>query len=450
MNKILTISLFILLALSGETKSQWVPVIGFPPPGGGITDMVVAPDGNIIVTRGSFNYPNGQLGGISWSSNGGFTWTNALNVYTARTLELGSAGGGLSTVYASAWNYPSNEGLYRSISGGMSWTGPLFSVGANDNIFAIEYTGNNTLFIGTRNGVLKSTSGGTNFVPVNNGIPANSWVYDLDALDTTGGYIIGAATTNGVFLTSNLGGTWALKPGNPLADTINAIEIFPYGDSTALLIAGSRQGNVYRAPLNQNLSIVQSFYNSILEKLREDTVTGSIYLGARQKDPGQPGGGIFLSTNTALSFSLYSEGLPQNPPVSSLAMKRVNNDAISTQLYAGLYNNTMNGCQLFTRNVPIGITQISNQVPQGFSLSQNYPNPFNPTTNIEFAIPKSSFVKLAVYDMLGREVEILANKELTAGTYKADWDASNYPSGVYFYKIITPGFTETKKMILVK
>jgi hypothetical protein len=445
MNKIIIFSFLVQFFLAEETKTQWVLLQGIPP-GGGITDMVVTPDGNLVVTRGSFNYPNGQNGGISWSSNGGFSWSNPVNYYVGRTLELGGGGGGLSIVYASAWNYPSNEGLYRSISGGMSWTGPLYSVGANDNIFSISYAGSNGLFIGTRNGVLKSTNGGFNFSPVNNGMPANSWVYDLDYAVN----ILGAATTNGIYLTSDFGSSWVLKSGILFSDTANAIEILPSLDSTAIIIAGSRQGNVYRAPLNQDLSIVQSFYNSILEKLRNDTATGSIYLGARPKDPGQPGGGVFQSTNIALTFTPFINGLPQNPAVSSLAMKRINNDAISTQLYAGLYNNTMNGCQVYTRNVPIGITPISNEVPAGFSLSQNYPNPFNPATNIEFAIPKSAFVKLTVYDMLGREVEILANKELKAGTYKADWDASAHPSGVYFYKLAADNFIETKKMILVK
>lgn len=98
----------------------------------------------------------------------------------------------------------------------------------------------------------------------------------------------------------------------------------------------------------------------------------------------------------------------------------------------------------------IGISTISSEIPDNFSLSQNYPNPFNPTTNIKFAIPKSGFVKLTVFDMLGREVETLVNENLNAGTYNADWNASKFSSGVYFYMIETEGFTETKKMILTK
>jgi photosystem II stability/assembly factor-like uncharacterized protein len=98
----------------------------------------------------------------------------------------------------------------------------------------------------------------------------------------------------------------------------------------------------------------------------------------------------------------------------------------------------------------VGINPLSFEVPGYFSLSQNYPNPFNPTTNIKFAIPKAAFVKLTVFDMLGREVETLVNENLNAGTYNADWNASKFSSGVYFYKIQTGSFSEIKRMILVK
>jgi hypothetical protein len=104
-----------------------------------------------------------------------------------------------------------------------------------------------------------------------------------------------------------------------------------------------------------------------------------------------------------------------------------------------------------------GLSNPSTEIPEEYSLEQNYPNPFNPTTNIEFSIPKSGHVNLTIYDVMGREVETLVNYELKAGTYKADWSASKYPSGVYFYRIaihsdkLSSGeFVQTKKMILIK
>jgi photosystem II stability/assembly factor-like uncharacterized protein len=109
-----------------------------------------------------------------------------------------------------------------------------------------------------------------------------------------------------------------------------------------------------------------------------------------------------------------------------------------------------------------GVKKISTLTPGGYSLSQNYPNPFNPVTKIKFSLPLPRFtseqpskggviaVKLVVYDVLGREITTIVNEQLQPGTYEAEWNASNYPSGVYFYKLITAGFTETRKMVLVK
>ena len=96
------------------------------------------------------------------------------------------------------------------------------------------------------------------------------------------------------------------------------------------------------------------------------------------------------------------------------------------------------------------ISLISNSVPENFSLSQNYPNPFNPSTKIKFAVPNSSFVKLAVYDMLGREVSSLVNGQLQPGTYEFEFDASGITSGTYFYRLSSESFSDIKKMIIIK
>ena len=81
---------------------------------------------------------------------------------------------------------------------------------------------------------------------------------------------------------------------------------------------------------------------------------------------------------------------------------------------------------------------------------QNFLNPFNPTTNISFSIPQRSNVKLVVYDVLGKEVKILANSVYETGKYEITFDASNLPSGVYFYNLTTAQGTISKKMLLVK
>jgi len=95
------------------------------------------------------------------------------------------------------------------------------------------------------------------------------------------------------------------------------------------------------------------------------------------------------------------------------------------------------------------ITYIS-EIPKEFKLYNSYPNPFNPSTKIKFDIPKSSYVNLIIYDILGKEVFVLVNEKLNTGIYHVDWDGSNYPSGVYFYKLITDDYVSVKKMILLK
>lgn len=101
-------------------------------------------------------------------------------------------------------------------------------------------------------------------------------------------------------------------------------------------------------------------------------------------------------------------------------------------------------------NPTIGIQQIGNEIPLRFNLYQNYPNPFNPSAVIKFDISKSADVKLVIYDIMGREVATLVNEQLKAGTYKAEWNASSFASGAYFYRIAAGDYSQTKKMILVK
>ncbi len=93
---------------------------------------------------------------------------------------------------------------------------------------------------------------------------------------------------------------------------------------------------------------------------------------------------------------------------------------------------------------------FENKIPTHFQISQNYPNPFNPTTKIKFEIPKSSFVTLKVYDILGREVAKLVNQGKSAGSYEINFDASELTSGIYFYRIQAGNFAQTRKMMLLK
>jgi aminopeptidase N len=136
---------------------------------------------------------------------------------------------------------------------------------------------------------------------------------------------------------------------------------------------------------------------------------------------------------------------------------RVMND-VNNQMYSFYFNrqpttvvfDPNNDIVLKTASLSVGINNESIVTPTKFAVYQNYPNPFNPMTSIKFDIPKNTFVTLKVFDVLGKEVAILINEVRNAGSYNVDWNASVYPSGVYFYKLESKDFTETKRMLLIK
>ena len=91
------------------------------------------------------------------------------------------------------------------------------------------------------------------------------------------------------------------------------------------------------------------------------------------------------------------------------------------------------------------------KMPYSYNLYQNYPNPFNPNTTLSYSLPKESIVKLSVYDVMGREIAIVVDNETkSAGVHTVPFNAERLSSGVYFYKLQTNGYTETKRMLLLK
>lgn len=105
---------------------------------------------------------------------------------------------------------------------------------------------------------------------------------------------------------------------------------------------------------------------------------------------------------------------------------------------------------VITYNIVTGISQSNISIPSKYEVCQNFPNPFNPLTKIKFDIPKSTYIRLTVFDEMGREVNSLVNENLNAGSYEVEWDGINNNSGIYFYRMQTDNYTETKKMILIK
>jgi len=151
-----------------------------------------------------------------------------------------------------------------------------------------------------------------------------------------------------------------------------------------------------------------------------------------------------FSNRTLVSRANLSTGV-LSPCVTGYMFNAVSSGAGVVYAGYGPANIWFNGSSLVTETTP-----ISSNVPEKYSLSQNYPNPFNPVTKIYFALPKNGFVSMKVFDMLGREVDNLINEFKTAGSYSVNFNGNNLTSGIYFYKYEVNGFTETKKMMLIK
>jgi hypothetical protein len=432
----------------------WVQTTSTPV-GGGVTDLLVRENGDILATVGSFNWPS-VAGGVRKSVDDGQSWQNVASAFNGRTIEEAFDG----NLYASIWFYPQNEGLYRSTDGGGTWGSPIYSVPSGNNIFSIAVkpgSPNYSIFAGTRNGVMRSTDSGASFQSANNGIPSNSWVRDLE-IDSSG--IVAAATTNGLFISTNNGDLWEPASGIPAADTTVTL-LFDYPLSTQdgndpRLYTGSENGDIYQSFRDSKYLLatlltifgdgeVASIFAAYLGAVGKKINAVAVYPG------GGDVGGVYVTNDTRAGFVKENDGLPTNPKVSALSGKVVQTrSGEGAELYAGLYENSSSGAKIFKRTFVVDVEEVDNEIPSDYILGQNYPNPFNPTTTIQFSIPKQSFVKLEVFNALGEKVTILVSEELNAGNYNYEWNATNLPSGIYFYRLSTIEFVQTKKLVLLK
>ncbi len=147
---------------------------------------------------------------------------------------------------------------------------------------------------------------------------------------------------------------------------------------------------------------------------------------------------VFNDTN----WIIYN---PQNSPLPGISVGDFCLDSLKNIWIA-----VSGGLVIFNPNGIIGVNNQIINTPLSFKLYQNYPNPFNPTTNIKYQIVKSSHVKLGIFDILGRKVSVLVNQRQNAGNYTVSFNGENLPSGIYFFRLETENYTETRKMVLMK
>ena len=259
------------------------------------------------------------------------------------------------------------------------------------NLFVnILIVSNSNLFAGTSGGgVFLSTNNGTSWTGKSTGIPAGFGY--IDAMTSIGANIFAVAYNKGVYLSTNNGTKWTAASTGLPQDGVAFYGIKALVSSGNNLFAGTN------------------------------------------------GGGVYLTTNNGTSWTNVNQGLT---PV------RINALVIKDGYLFAVADSSVWRRPL--SEMITGINDKSNDLPIKFSLEQNYPNPFNPGTTIKYALPKPAHVTLTIYNSLGQEAAKLLSKDMSAGVYTTEWNASRFASGVYYYRIVAGDFVQTKKLILLK
>ena len=333
-------------------------------------------------------FTNINHGRILKTTDGGTNWS---------IVRVGKAIWSIYFINSSTGYAAGYQTLLKTTDAGTTWSDKHFP----DFLKDIHFTDINTGYVvGEHGTILKTTNGGTDWVR-RKITPANIGLYGVSFADANTGIAVGGwynDTKNIILRTTNAGLNWTEITYN--YSTCNLISVRFINPTTGWILGlcsqilkttdGGASWFNQTAPVGNGVYFTDCFFTNAL--------TG--YIGGR-------------SLTNGLGYILK----------------------------------TTDGGDEY---IPVGIEPISNEVPAQFQLYQNYPNPFNPVTKIRIALPKSSFAKLVVYDMLGREVETLVDEQLNAGTYEVDWNAAQFSSGVYYYKLVAGDFIETKKMVLIK
>ncbi len=445
MNKNVFILLIVFLFDYSFSQSVWTELSNHPD-GSGVTGIVVASNGDIIATTGSYNFLSSDTGGVSRSTDGGETWEKIFPAYIARTVEIDSNG----NLFASIWNWPTtNEGIYKSTDNGATWN-PVHILGSSDNVFSIKAHHNGILYAGTRRGVLVSFNNGESWNSIAGFPTGETWVVDVevDANDN-----IYAASYSGFYISTNGGLNWELAQGIEPGDTVTSVGILHSSETDKLkinnVVAGTTNEKLYKSSggfsFDVLLTIAVITYVCILMS-NNFAITGTRHKYRSLGDEG----GVIISTDNWSTWNFDNDGLPANASTGCIAID-MNSLRGGTVFYLGLFEGTINGAKIFKKEYNVtSVKSIDLNIPDEFSLEQNYPNPFNPATTIRFNITQAAFTSLEVYNLLGEKISTLVSKDLKAGVYEYEWNASNLSSGVYFYKLASGTLSVTKKLLLAK
>jgi photosystem II stability/assembly factor-like uncharacterized protein len=377
-----------------------------------------------------YNYQSSNFGMILKTTNGGLNWSQiytSAGVYSAFTT-FGFINA--TTGYAAGGLYATMGFIAKTTNAGTNWIQQnYFYTAITEMMFADVNTG----YLATTTGaILKTTSGGDNWF--NNYYFFNHRLRSLSCVNSSLVYAVG--DSGYVLKTTNGGTNWdSLQIG--FLHNLNSV--YFVNNNTGYIAADS--GTILKTA-NAGLAWIKTTLDTSykFQKIRFIDINAGYACGY--------GGIIAGTTNGGTNWQVQSS--PTNNDLLSVFF--VNSTTGFTVGNFGTILKTTTGGE------PIGIRPISQRIPESFKLYQNYPNPFNPSTKIKFSlpIPSKGGVKLEVYDVLGRLVASLipplwgGQEGLKPGTYEVEWDATNYPSGIYFYRLTAGSYVQTNKMVLLK
>ncbi len=307
----------------------------------------------------------------------------------------------------------SGGGVFKSSDYGKTWQ----RLGLKNQIVSAVAMSGSYLFAASATGIFRTSNGGSTWSVTGTALP-NSSQSSLVVSNSS----VFAGTTGGIFKTSDNGTTWA---SGGLGDTA----VFALISTGTALLAGTQYGVFRNVPPDTNWYPAGFADTTVSFLVANDSMT---FAGT--------GNGIFVSKSNGTKWAPIGDGL-DNLSVSTFAIG-------TDYLFAGSW-----GEGVWRRpmsEIMTGVDRVENNLPGEFRLGQNYPNPFNPTTTIVFNVLGSGFVSLKVYDVLGREVATLVNRQESAGGHTVTFDASRLPSGVYFYRLEAGSYHDTKKLLFLK
>ncbi len=400
--------------------------------------------GNVHPIVGTFN--RGVYRGVPPGQTSVQLWVEANAGLPAPIIVNDAITTANNDVYIATWGY---EGIYRSKDGGRTWNGMIFEdeTGLTTGsliVYALDEGPDGTLYASADRGrIFRSLDGGESWHLAGDLPGASSDVsWALATHPTTPGFVFAGTFGNGVYASDNYGLTWSRLEGNGLGSDgriqVFDLEFDPATPDKPTLWAATAQG-VYRS---MDLGGNWQELNGGLYPFREaralafhPSEEGALFVAVW-------GGGVYKLANrkynTVWEFVDFD-----GSNVTTVFYEPWNGTlAVGTDVGGLALVNT--GSALSTD------AEVTDEVPVAFALEQNYPNPFNPTTAIRFDLPEASAVRLAVFDILGREVKVLADGPMTAGQHEVQFDAGQLPSGTYLYRLETSSGSYSRPMSLLK